>query len=138
MFSDRQAWTIINEQLTMINYQLSTHESPTSDNSTQPQMIGDYEVVKELGHGGTGVVYLALQPGLKRKVAIELMLPIERDHQLDEQKQAEKEKRARNWTLLIFHLYSLLKKSQIRSVAFTRSTSGPPSLSPKPPLPPGQ
>ncbi len=35
--------------------------------------VGPYELVRELGRGGMGVVYLARQPGLERHVAVKLM-----------------------------------------------------------------
>src|SRR5262245_36257494 len=37
--------------------------------------LAEYRVLKELGHGGMGAVFLAEDPKLKRKVALKVMLP---------------------------------------------------------------
>src|SRR5207249_826128 len=37
--------------------------------------LGPYRVLKVLGAGGMGVVFMAEDPGLKRKVALKAMLP---------------------------------------------------------------
>ncbi|NLC98544.1 MAG: serine/threonine protein kinase, partial [Actinomycetales bacterium] len=38
-----------------------------------PERIGQYVIERELGRGGLGVVYLATQPGLNRKVALKVL-----------------------------------------------------------------
>ncbi|MCE9566820.1 MAG: protein kinase [Planctomycetes bacterium] len=38
--------------------------------------LGPYRVVKELGRGGMGAVYLAIDPRLNRKLALKVMLPL--------------------------------------------------------------
>jgi serine/threonine protein kinase len=40
-----------------------------------PEKIGDYEVVRELGRGAMGVVYLARHPALGREMALKVMAP---------------------------------------------------------------
>ncbi len=37
--------------------------------------LGPYTISAALGHGGMGVVYTALDPRLKRKIAIKLLTP---------------------------------------------------------------
>jgi len=42
---------------------------------TRPNLLGGYHVLKELGHGGMGAVYLARQLSLDRNVALKVMKP---------------------------------------------------------------
>ena len=39
-----------------------------------PDQFGDYQLIRELGRGGTGVVYEAIQDGLTRRVALKALL----------------------------------------------------------------
>ena len=53
-------------------------ESPSSSGSRpagMPSVLGGYQVIKELGKGGMGAVYLAKQLSLDRNVALKVMRP---------------------------------------------------------------
>jgi eukaryotic-like serine/threonine-protein kinase len=41
----------------------------------EPDQVGPYQIERQLGVGGFGVVYLAHDPGLKRKVALKVLHP---------------------------------------------------------------
>ncbi len=44
-----------------------------------PKRVAGFEIVRELAHGGLGVVYLAKHPDLAREQAVKLLLPKHRD-----------------------------------------------------------
>ncbi len=52
----------------------TTSAAPSVAESTPPSVLGDYELVEELGRGGMGVVYRARQRSLDREVALKLIL----------------------------------------------------------------
>lgn len=51
----------------------STAIRPAVDLPTEPQSLGDFRIVRELGRGGMGIVYEAVQLSLGRRVALKVL-----------------------------------------------------------------
>ena len=80
----REAFALANE----LNGDLICERDPT-DTSQIPTHIGDYRIVRKIGHGGMGIVYEAIQESLDRRVAIKTL----NDHPLNVPRKATRFRR---------------------------------------------
>src|SRR5690606_4435845 len=53
---------------------LATLDAPAPYSSVPTRKIGSYELIEELGRGGLGQVWRARDPGLRREVALKVLL----------------------------------------------------------------
>ena len=68
-------------------------QKQTRDANPMPERIGDYRIERELGRGGMGIVYLAVQESLGRQVALKV-LPPSLDHDAIRRRRFDAEARA--------------------------------------------
>ena len=67
------------ELVRRVSARVDQHRSNDSSNiaksirDASPELIGDFQIVREIGRGGMGVVYEALQLSLKRHVALKII-----------------------------------------------------------------
>jgi serine/threonine protein kinase len=54
---------------------LDAIETPSAVPDATPARLGDFQIVRELGRGGMGIVYEAVQLTLKRRVALKILPP---------------------------------------------------------------
>jgi len=83
-------------------------ETPAEPKPAQPSRLGEFEIIRELGRGGMGVVYEARQASLNRKVALKVLPPAMRsDRRLLARFQREAEAAARLRHPNIVPVYSI-------------------------------
>lgn len=83
-------------------------ETPAEPKPAEPSRLGEFEIIREIGRGGMGVVYEARQVSLNRKVALKVLPPAMRsDRRLLTRFQREAEAAARLRHPNIVPVYSI-------------------------------
>ena len=83
-------------------------ETPAEPKPSEPSRLGEFEILREIGRGGMGVVYEARQVSLNRRVALKVLPPAMRsDRRLLQRFQREAEAAARLRHPNIVPVYSI-------------------------------
>ena len=73
-FAERLSATELELFRTLIDMDtLLEDPEPTVNDAAMPRIFGDYTLLREVGNGATGVVYEAIEHGLRRSVAIKVL-----------------------------------------------------------------
>ncbi|HTE05592.1 MAG TPA: serine/threonine-protein kinase [Planctomycetota bacterium] len=84
------------QALTLFFDVLDEIEAPHRGDQAGPSRLGEFEIVREIGRGGMGIVYEAQQISLKRRVALKVLSPeLRRDERLVTRFRREAEAAAR-------------------------------------------
>jgi hypothetical protein len=87
---------------------ISVIETPAEPRPAEPSRLGEFEILRELGRGGMGVVYEARQVSLNRRVALKVLPPsMRQDRRLLARFQREAEAAARLRHPNIVPVYSI-------------------------------
>lgn len=73
--ADPQAYLKTPAMSAGLQFTLAGSEAPRSINRLTPERIGGYRILRTLGEGGFGIVYLAEQENPRRTVALKVMKP---------------------------------------------------------------
>ena len=96
--------------------QISQEESQSTDFEERPQAIGRFEILRQLGRGAFGVVFLARDPSLNRTVALKIPRQGFFLSQEEEQRffrEAQSAARLRHENIVRVHEVSILKKPSV-------------------------
>lgn len=78
--------TPLNTPVASTFYDESENDGTREESPRMPHQVGRYVVVREIGRGGAGVVYEAIDPDLQRRVAVKVLLAGDFARERDQQR----------------------------------------------------